>query len=245
MLTGSADLDRLAARAPTMQRFDAAPVVLHNATVLQAHFEMRYASRLTLLPPALHPTSPPTMVVQVWSCSEGPWGRFAMAQVRVGCRTGVRQRGFVVHAITDSQEAQAHLAADWGFPVQLGHVILKRHYDDITVDVEIGGRVAMAVRAVDPDPLGVGDVQYMVTMTLAHTPRGLRLVQVEPEYTTHRAERLRPELLQFDAAVWQEPQLTPYFPVSASVALSDITIPALRYVARPDVHAFEGTEAAR
>jgi hypothetical protein len=30
--------------------------------------------------------------------------------------------------------------------------------------------------------------------------------------------------------------------VSASIAVADVTLPAIRYVCRPDVWAFEGTE---
>ncbi len=49
----------------------------------------------------------------------------------------------------------------------------------------------LALVARHPDPLRPTDVQYTVTMTLAHTPKGLRLVQVEPDYELARVERLR------------------------------------------------------
>jgi hypothetical protein len=86
-------------------------------------------------------------------------------------------------------------------------------------------------------------VQYTVTTTLAHTPNGLRLVQVEPEYELARAERIRPRLEAFDADGWGAPRLHPVHVVSASVAVGMLTIPRLRFVSRPDVLAFEGTES--
>jgi hypothetical protein len=85
-------------------------------------------------------------------------------------------------------------------------------------------------------------VQFSVTSTLAMTPRGLRLVQLEPEYELRRVERLRPRLDDFDSRSWGGPQLEPGYPVSATVSVGDITIPSIRYVSRPDVSAFGGTE---
>jgi hypothetical protein len=245
MLTGTADLARLAARASTLAAFDGPAVTFPDAEVMQAGFEMRYASRQGLLPPALHPTTPPTMVVVGWLCPTSPWGPFRMAQVRVGCRSGVRPRGLVVGCIVDNAAAAAALASQFGFPAQVGQVELIRHYDRVGLKAQIGEGVAIDLVGANPDPLGLGDVQHTVTMTLAGTPRGLRLVQVEPEYEPTRVERLTPRLHQFDAAVWGEPLLTPVHPIAASMALATITIPPLRFVCRPDVLAFEGTESVR
>jgi hypothetical protein len=106
----------------------------------------------------------------------------------------------------------------------------------------VNGRTAAHVVGIDPDPLSPEDVQFSVTTTLARTPRGLRLVQVEPEYELRRIERVRARMVAFDGAAWGEPMLEPRHPVSATVAVGDVTIPRLRYLSRPDVIAFEGTE---
>src|SRR5581483_3151090 len=111
-------------------------------------------------------------------------------------------------------------------------------YDSVELDVG----PALRLNGVDPDPLSPGDVQYSVTTTLAHTPRGLRLVQLEPEYTLSRAERIRPRLASVDPPAWGPLDLDPRHPVSASIALGTIDLPRLRFVSRPDVVAFEGTE---
>jgi hypothetical protein len=96
----------------------------------------------------------------------------------------------------------------------------------------------------DPEPLLPEDLLYSVTLNLAETPRGPRLLQVEPEFAVTRAERLRPRLLTFHPEGWGDRHLDPYFAVSASLANADITIPRMRFVCRADVLAFQGTERA-
>ncbi|HWW53502.1 MAG TPA: hypothetical protein VNY84_07030 [Acidimicrobiales bacterium] len=245
MLTGTADVGHLTDRAATLVSFDRPSLTLPGAEVLQAGFEMRYASRQALLPPALHPTTPPVLVVLAWRCPSSPWGAFQLAQVRVACRSGVRPRGLVAGCIVDNADAAQALAADYGIASMVGNVELKRYYDRVDLSAGVDGALAIEMIGADPDPLGLGDVQYTVTMTLAHTPLGVRLVQLEPDYAPTRVERLQPRLRTFDGAVWGEPLLTPFHGISASVALASITIPTLRYVCRPDVLAFEGTESVR
>lgn len=237
MLSGTASVEALGAGAPLMPTMDVEPVRFEGAEVLQAAFEIPYASRQALLPPGLHPTSPPLMIVLAWKVPEGPWGPFTMAQVRVSCRSGVRPRGFVVGCQTSSPESAAGLAA-WGMRAGVRPVRLDRFYDSVVVDAG----PALRMTGMNPDPLGAGDVQYTVTTTLAQTPKGLRLVQVEPEYAMERAERLTPRIDHFDSPAWGSEHLVPRYPVVASIAVGTIEIPRLRFVSRPDVMAFEGTE---
>ena len=239
MLTGTADLATLAGSAPTMTSLDSEPVTFENVEVLQAAFEMDYRSREITLPPGLHPTTPPVMVIVAWAVPESAWGPFTLAQVRVACRSGVRPRGFVAGSLVSSEGAAAALADRWGFPAQPAPIQLTRFYDSVVL--EAGG--AIHLTGLDPDPLNAGDVQYTVTTTLAHTPRGLRLVQVEPEYDLRRVERVRPRLDHFDASLWGAGDLAPRYPVSATVGVGTVTIPKLRFVSKPDVLAFEGTES--
>lgn len=225
-----------------MADLGAGPVVFEGAEVLQATFEMAYSAREITLPAGLHPTSPPLMVVLAWSAPAGPWGPFSMAQVRVSCRSGVRPRGFVAGCVTDRRAAAEGLRSTWGLPAELGEVVLARRYDSVDLSVESAAGPAMVFRGLDPDPLAPGDVQYTVTTTLAHTPRGLRLVQVDTDYDLRRVERVRPRLEHFAADAWGSPHLAPRQAVSATIGLGDITVPPLRFLTRPDVSAFEGTE---
>jgi hypothetical protein len=225
-----------------MGTLDAGPVRLGNVEAVQAAFELPYACREPLLPPALHPTTPPLIVLLAWRVAESPWGPFSMAQARVSCRSGVRPRGFVAGCIADSAAAGAALAGGWGLPVVPGSVELRCGYDRTELLASRDGAPAVHLLGVDPEPLVPDDVQFTVTTTLARTPRGLKLVQVEPEYELRRVERARPRLAGFDGEAWGLPGLRPGHPVAATIGVGDITLPRLRFLSRPDVTAFEGTE---
>ena len=244
MLFGTADVDELATGAPTMERLDTEPLTLPGVWVLQTTFEMPIAARECLLPPGLHPTDPPLVSWLFFQCADGPLGPFTLAQLRVSCRSGLRPRGFLVESVVDSTEAGRALAAGWGFRHRLGQVRLARGYDAVTGTVQCNGRTLLEVALRDPDPLGAHDVQYTAGMHLARTPRGMRLVQVDPTFVVARAERGRPSLGAFDAAAWGDARVAPRHPVSASIALADVTLPKLRFLCRPDVWAFDGTESA-
>lgn len=244
MLCGTADPNALATGAPVLERLDTEPLVLPGLRVLQVTYEMPRAAREVLLPPALHPTDPPLVSWLVFRASDGPLGPFAMAQLRVECRSGLRPRGFLRESAVDGAEAARALATRWGYRWRPGAVRLARRYDAVEASVRIDGCVALEVALRDPEPLGAHDVQYTASMHLAHTPRGLRLVQVDPTFAVERAERGRPLLLAFDAAAWGDARIVPRHPVAASIAVADVTLPRLRYLCKPDVWAFDGTEAA-
>jgi hypothetical protein len=108
--------------------------------------------------------------------------------------------------------------------------------------VVAGGATVLDVGLLSPVPLDGDDLQYTDTMHLADTAAGLRLVQVEQAFRFTRASRGQPVLRTFDPVAWGQPLLRPSFPVSASAATADVTIQPVRFVCRPDVSAFEGTE---
>jgi Acetoacetate decarboxylase (ADC) len=242
VLFGTADVDVLAASAPLMERLDTEPLVLPGAWVLHVTYEMPGAAREVLLPPALHPSDPPLVSWTFLRCASGPLGAFTIAQLRVECRSGLRPRGFLVASVIDSKEAGRTLASRWGYSSRPGEVRLARQYDAVTGAVRVDGRTILHVALRDPDPLGPHDIQYTASMHLARTPRGVRLVQVDPTFAVERAERGRPHLVAFDAAAWGDARIVPTHPVSASIAIADVTLPRLRYLCRPDVWAFDGTE---
>ena len=244
MLIGTADLDALAARAPAIEHFGGEPVACAQAEVLQVTYELATPHREAMLPPGLHPTDPPIVTWVFYRCPTSPWGSFAMAQTRIECRSGLRLRGFLVSAVVDSPVAAEALSKRWGFATQDGQIALHRYYDSTRAAVITNGRTILEVVVSDPDPLSTADVQYVANVNLAHTPRGLRLVQVEPRHQVHRVERGRPRVLAFDGAAWGDARVQPIYPVSASLAVADITIPQIRFMCRPDVLAFEGTEPA-
>ena len=206
-------------------------------------FESRIGGREASLPPSLHPTGVPTFVAQIWRCPDSPWGAFSLAQGRVGARSGLRPRGHVQSSVCDNEDAAHALRERWGFPVRHGAVVLRRHYDSVEASVSIDGKAVVSIRGSDPEPLGTGDIAYSQTVALAHTPRGLRLVQIEYDVEVTRAERLRPHLDEFDGESFgMHPAVRPYFGVSSSMALGVIELHRLRFVCRPDELAFTGTE---
>jgi hypothetical protein len=242
MLSGTANIETLAQHAPTMASFAAAPLQLERVHVLQVMYEIDSAQRQVLLPPGLHPTDPPLINWLVYHCAVSPWGPFVLAQTRIECRSGLRLRAFLVQAVVDNAAAADALQRDWGFTIRVGEVSLRRYYDTTRVQVALGGELALDLAVGDPDPLDAGDIQYVANMHLAHTPRGVRLVQVEPRYRITRAERATPHVATFAGACWGLPAVRPLYPVSASITAAEITVPSIRFVCRPDVWAFEGTE---
>jgi hypothetical protein len=242
VIVGTARIEDLKARRPRMLAFDAPPLALPRAEIVQAMFEMPSSARECIVPAGLHPTSPAALVLQAWRCPESPWGAFSLVQARAQTRSGVRARGFVTGAACDNAAAAAALASGFGYPALSAEIRWQRSYDTVRFEVARGGETILAFEGADPDPLAPGDVQFSGTLNLADTPRGWRLVQVDPEFAPTRSERLCPKLSAFSAAAWGDPRLDPYYPVSASVTLADITIPALRFVCRPDELAFTGTE---
>lgn len=237
MITGTADLDRLAAAAATITTWSDEDLVLGSVECFQMIAEMRSTAREAVLPAALHPTIPPALSIQAWNVGDSPLGRFSMVHTRVSCRAGVRARGFTTAATATTAEAAEGLAGRFGFPVRVGSVRLRRHYDG--VDLEADG---LRITALDPTPLGSGDVQYTGTLNLAQTPNGLRLVQVESHHSGDRVERIQGRIAEFEPSRWGDDLLSPYHVVSTSIAVETITVPAVRFVCRPDELAFSGTE---
>ncbi len=236
-LTGTRDVTSLASGAPLMPSLDTGPWQLAGVEILQVLYEAGEDSITSLIPPALHPTIPATLYITIMRVPESPAGPFTLAEVRAGCRAGARPRGFLARAYCDSDAAITELRNRWGYPVVKGDVSLKRNYDRITASVAVGGRPVLECGMVNPEPIGGGDIQYIASMNLARLARdgseAVRLIQVDPEYTFHRADRGRPSLSVLEADDWGLPGARPVYPISASIAVCDVVLPEIRYIADP------------
>lgn len=242
MISGTATLESLTGHAATIPAFSSDDVELRGVECFQLIAEMRNAAREAVLPSGLHPTIPPAISLQGWNVAASPWGPFSMAILRISCRSGARARGFVAGTVVSTAAAAEGMGNTYGFPARIGDVELRRGYDGIDLNVTVDGRHVAEVVGLDPDPMGEDDVQYTGSMTLAHTPQGLRLVQVEARHVSSRVERLTSRMVHFDGEGWGQPLLDPYYVVASSVAVSEVTMPAVRFLCDPEKYAWDGTE---
>ncbi len=252
-LAGSLDIRPLMEGAPEVV-LDDRELQVDDVDILQVLYEVRVADRESLVPPALNPTIPPVVSFLVFRAKESAFGPFALAQLRLTARAGVRPRAYLVSARCDNPELASVLARSYGFRISPATIALRRFHDRINCSVRDddgegggeGGGTILDVSLVDPVPVTGHDVQYPPGMHLARIARDRvllpRIVQVDSEYVFRRADRGEPVLSHFDASAWGDPRLVPYLPVSASFSACDVTITNVRYVCNPDIPASEGTE---
>ena len=243
-ISGTLDVGPLLSEAPQMNGLDAEPWQLDGVEILQLMFEIDDRNMAELLPEALHPVIPPVVVFSVARVPESPVGPFLLAQVRLGCRAGVRPRGYLLRAYSDSEAACAALAERWGYACRRGEVRLQHYHDRVSAGVTAGGDEILDIALVNPEPISGADIQYLASLNLArHSAEedGGLLVQVDPEYRFHRAERGRPQVGAFVREAWAAEGVDPVYPVSGSFAQVDTGLPRIRYVLDPERPALQGT----
>lgn len=203
---------------------------LPGATLLQVIYEFGVDGRDDLFPPALHPVNPPCVA---WSFLHAPasvLGEFTLFEERLLCRSGLRTRGYQTGCVVDNEDVARALASQWGFCATTGDVSLDRRYDGTS-----GRTATFETGHTHPMAISTGDLQYTASMHAANlADRGVRLLQVERAYDFTQAERGTP---------FARGEHFGTHPVSASSAVADVTLKPIRFVCRPDVTAFEGTEA--
>lgn len=248
-LFGTLDPVALAApHLPEMPNWDTEAWALPRADILQLAWEVSPATR-SLLPRAMHPAVPSYVTFFVTRYPESPIGEFLLAQLRLMGRAGAHPRGFLLGAIANRREAVAELRARWGFPVAMGGIALRRHHDRVMAMVTRDGATILDGALVNPETISGGDVQYIHTVTLARVAEGGRpvphLVQIDPHYAFHKAERGRPEFSRFDAEAWNAPGVALNFPIAASIASCDTDLPQIRFVMHPETPVVQGTRRIR
>ncbi|MCC7363412.1 MAG: acetoacetate decarboxylase family protein [Dehalococcoidia bacterium] len=244
--TGTRDLSPLYAEAPLVSSPATEPWTIPGADYLQVMYELDDLDLVRHLPPALHPTIPPTVIFSALRVPESDVGPFVLAEVRVGCRSATRPRSFLARAYCTSPAAIARLREGWGYPVVEGEVTLRRQYDESRLRVAAGGRTVLEVGLRDPEPISGGDIQFLPNLNVARLLRDgaelPRLVQVDSELAFANADRGRPWLETFDGAAWSLDGARAVYPVSASIGRADVTLPVLRYLADPNKSPLEAVE---
>lgn len=213
------------------------PWMLPGCGILQLMYELDAEAMTSLLPPALHPTIPPTVVLTVTNVPESPAGSFTMAEAKIGCRSGARPRGLLMSGFVSTAAAAESLAARWGYPLRVAEVSLAKRFDRIDARVSANGVEVLTMALMNPEPIAGNDIQYLANLNTARISRDgqeiARLVQSDPEYTFRSADRGKPHLDAFMAAAFGLDGAITVFPVSASYAVADIQMPELRYVVDP------------
>jgi len=199
------------------------PLPLREVEIVHATFELLMAETLQSLPPAVHPSIPGHLSVLVVRSPAGALGPLTLAQIRVGCRSGVKRRAFCLGAVTDNPLAARTLSERFGFPCRLGAVEVQVRHHRTTVMVDVDGQPVLDLTVTRTRPLEGAAVSYPATLNLAATPDGPRLFRIDSDVQLDRVERGVPHLTAFDLSPWPH-RLHPQQPVAATVATGTMTI---------------------
>jgi len=235
-LVGSRELTAFE-HGPLVEQLDTDRWELPGCAILQVMYEIDASAMTSLLPPALHPTVPPTVVFTITNVPECPAGPFVLAEAKVGARSGARPRGLLLGGYCSTAEGAKALGSRWGFPLKQADVRLYKRYDRIVGSVEAGGKTVLEISLLNPEPIAGNDIQYLAGLNAAKVMRdgqaAPRLVQCDPDYVFRSADRGKPGLEAFDPEAFRLAGAQPVWAVSASYAVADITMPELRYLVDP------------
>ena len=243
---GKQDVQAAAERVPLMSGLDTDPWELKGAEILQLSFEVVEDPAEWLVAPALHPSIPPYVTLSVARFSDSPVGAFALAQVRLVVRAGIRPRGYLLGAYTDSEKAATELRARWGFTVEQGTITLQPRHDRVIGTVERDGQTILDMEAENPEHISGADVTYVASLHLVRVNEGGEekslLIQIDPEYVFHAAQRGIPHLKALNAAAWgAENRLQCTNPMTATFTRCDTDLPRMRFALDPSVPAMQGS----
>ncbi len=241
-LFGTLDLDTALASAPTVDGLDPETWALPGADTLQVSYEVAEGPALAITPPALHPSIPPYATFSVCRFPESPAGPFTLAMVRLVVRAGIRPRGLLVKAFTDSEAAADGLRRGWGYDVSVADVALSRRHNHITGTVAIDGQPALAAILDDPQPVAGSDLELFDNLHLVNQADGDALiVQVDPGYEYHTADRGRARLEAYEPERLGTTGIDPVYAVVAVACTADMELAAPRFVIDPARPAVQGT----
>jgi hypothetical protein len=241
-LVGTLDVATALTSAPTVASFAPEPWHLPGARVLQVSYEVRHEPALAVTPPALHPSIPPYATFSVLHLPESPVGPFHLAMVRLIVRAGIRPRGLLLGAFSDSPAAAEALAKGWGYRISVANVTLSRHHHRIRGAVDVGGATALDVSLSDPEPVAGSDLELFDNLHLTKVAgQDPVLVQVDPTYLHTSADRGTAELAAFDPGALGVAGVEPTYRLVAVTCEADIELGPPRFVLDPELPAFQGT----
>ena len=124
-----------------------------------------------------------------------------------------------------------------------------RRHDRVMGTVKKDGKTILDCALVDPQPVAGSDVQYINWVTAANAPLDgtiqPMLIQVDPKYTFHKAERGKPQVNVFDPAAWNAPTIELSNAIVGTCCTVDTDLPRIRFVMDPIKPVFQGTRRIR
>jgi hypothetical protein len=180
--------------APEVFSLDTPTWEMENAQFLQINWEVEDAAALDLTPPSLHPSIPPFASFFAGHFPESPEGPFSIVQVRLVVRAGIRPRALCLGAVCDSAPVVAALRERWGYPVQHGKVVASSRHDQVRFTASLDGHEVAGFAVHTADVISGNDLMTFDNLHLIRLNGEGKLVQVDPEYTIHQADRGRPEV---------------------------------------------------
>ena len=250
MLEGTLDISKRMGDVPRVPAPAGEALEIEQATVLNLLFEIDCADSEGLVPPAVQPTIPPVLSMFVFTCEASAVGPFRLAQAQIGCRAGVRPRGFGLTTVVDSPEAARALTDGWGFACKSGRIRVRKYYDRVDVEVRQGDEsVVLEGSLLRPSPIAGATISYAPILQIAEVSHeGMTeplLVQVDSDVDFVSAQRGRPMAQQFDAAFWGESTARLGLPISASLSTARWVFNPVAYLLRPAVPLAGGTISLR
>lgn len=243
-LIGTLDTAAAVAAAPRVAALATEAWELPDATLLQVNWECLHDPALPLTPPALHPSIPPYVAAFAMKVPESPVGPFTLAQMRLVVRAGIRPRAYCLGAVCDSDAATEALREGWGYPVRTGDVRLAVRHDRIFCTASLDGAEVMEIAVGDPEPIAGADLLAFDNLHLVRLGAAEQgaIVQVNPEYAIHGADRGRPVLrLPDPGALGMAGGIRLTMAMTGFSFRADTTLPAVRFLMDPNVLAVQST----
>jgi hypothetical protein len=119
------------------------------------------------------------------------------------------------------------------------------HHDRIFATVRRDGHTLLDCGLSHYEVVAGTDINYISSVHLAQVTGiehpGPRLVQVDPRYTIHKAERGRPELHILDENAWHCQDFRVVQPIVGTFATVDTDLPQIRFVMEAEIPVSHGT----
>jgi len=191
---GTLDVAPLVDDLPHLSSLETPEWEMPDGEFLQINWEVEDEAALTLTPPSLHPSIPAFASFFASRVVDSPVGAFSLVQIRLVVRAGIRPRALCLGAVCDSAAAVEALRKHWGYPVDLGEVDVARRHDQVRYTASLDGRVVADLAVHTADVINGSDLMTFDNLHLVRIgdEQSAKLVQVDPEYTIHQADRGRP-----------------------------------------------------